>query len=555
MPNYRFGGVLNAARWPFIAALQGRTVIEPIYDAAAKEHRGYAGTEESEGNILPQLMYCENVMPDANGLGSVGYQELIPASAHTEFDQCFVLRGPDEAPYVYSPAGGKNYFLNLTTLAWGAVNSIAPTPGTQVSRAQVSGRMFICYAGVNVYEYLPGPNTLLPVALTLPAGVAVTDIRGIGSSSNYLIIFTYTGVYWSSLIDPTDFAASVSTGAGGAIPQDIRGQLVVCQPTSGGFILFTTKNAVAAVFTNNTRAPFIFKEIAGAGGIYRTEQVTADNISGAQYAWTTNGLQRITLQQAEFLSAEVNDYIGGRSTMFWNAATKTLDVTAASTTEYVVKLTLISNRFLCLSYTDDQNLVPVFNYSLVYDLALKRWGQLNQPHVDIFPFQVPTSGTGLTFNDLAAQTFNDLGGKTFNQLVGATAASGNPSSKRMLALLTGTGRILLALMDYSKDFTHAGVAIFGRHQMVRAKLMEHQTTIFEGTFGSEVSGSETFSAHVINSIDGYELPAALPLTKIYGKGKQQQYGGRKSGINQCTVALGTFMLTSYIMEAGLAGDD
>jgi hypothetical protein len=552
MPEYRMGGALNAARWPFVAALQGRTVINPIYDVANKVRASFSGTEESADNTVPQIMYCENAMPTAEGIASVGYQELVPASANTDFDSCIILRDANEVSYVYSPGGGKNYILNNATLVWASTNPIVPPAGTQVSRAHVNGRMFICYANFGVYEYDSGLGTIVPVALT---GLVAADVISITNSSNYLIAVTTTAVYWSSLTNPTDFVPDLTTGAGTAIPQDVRGLLVSVQAASGGYIIYTTRNAVAAAFTNNTRAPFVFKEIAGAGGIYKNEQVTQDAISGVQYAWTTNGLQRITLQQAEFISAEFNDFIAGRLQMTWDSATKTLNLVAASGTEFVTKVCLIANRFLCVSYTDSTATVPVFKYCLIYDLALKRWGQMKIDHVDCFAFQVPTNGNALTFTDLAAATFTSLGGKTFNQLIGSTSASGNPSSKRMIGFLTASGAIELALMDYQKDFTNQGVVVFGRHQLTRQRLMTHQLTEVEGAYGVEVSGVDSFQAYVINSIDGYNFQATQPLVKIRGQSKSLLYGLRVTGINQCIVFTGTFALSSYIVAASTDGTD
>ena len=57
-------------------------------------------------------------------------------------------------------------------------------------------------------------------------------------------------------------------------------------------------------------------------------------------------------------------------------------------TEFPTKVTLISNRWLVLSYQVNQQNIG-FSHALVFDIALKRWGKLKQDHVDCFSFNSP----------------------------------------------------------------------------------------------------------------------------------------------------------------------
>lgn len=556
MTIYRFGGALNATRWPLIAALQSRTVIQPLLDGGSKLSRWNIGTEESADLNVPQLIYCENAVPTAEGIQSVGYLDLIAASANADFDQAITLRDDVENNFLFSPANGKNYILNPATKVWASKNPIASLSHPQVTRAYVNGRTFICYANKNIYEYLSGPDTFLPVALTLPAGVALTDIRGIGGSNNYLIFFTDITLYWSSLTDPTNFTASLITGAGSATPQDVKGQIVTITGTSGGFVIWTLRNAVAAQFTTNVRAPFAFKEIAGAGGVVSVEHVTSDASSGPQYAWTSGGLQKVTLQGSEEVSAEVSDFLAGRIYNVWDDPTKSILLKASAIAEFYIKVVLIASRYLCISWCETiTNTIPQFSYCLVFDIVLKRWGQFKCDHVDVFPITIGTTGSGLTFTDLGTQTFTALGAQTFDQLVNTDIGVFSPTSKRQVAFMQATGAVKVALLDYNKNFNQLGVAVFGRFQLVRARVMTHQVTTVEGAFGSGVSGADSFQAYIITSIDGYNFDASAVMKLLRVVGKQNKYGARKTGINYNLAFTGTFALSTFVSEVINDGED
>lgn len=560
MSKIRFAGPLNAARWPLVAAIQGRTVINPIYDPVSRAARQFFGTDESDERYIPQLVYCENVVPMAQGLNSVGYRDLINPSAFTDFDQAIILRDTVENNYLYSPANGKNYILDIGTGLWNSVDPIIGLPvNTNVTYGYVNGRTFVCFSGNGVYEYDVTGGNFVKVTMTWPPGVVEADILGIGASNNYLIAFANVAIGWSSLIDPTDFTPSPITGAGYATPQDVRGKIVAAIGASGGFIIWTTRNAVAATYTNNVRAPFAFKEISNSGGVNSTEHITADAVSGVHYSWSNAGLQKVTLQSAEPLSGEVSDFLAGRMFNTWNSTTKQLDLTLSDLAEFYVKLVYIGNRYLCVSWsetTDGSGDIQTFQYALVLDTVLKRWGQIKVDHVDIFTITIGSESTelALTFNDLGTDTFNTLGSKTFNDLIAPNPNVFEPTSKRQLGILDIDGSIKVALLDYNKDFNHEGVAVFGRFQMVRANAMQHQRTTFEGVYGENITSADTFNAYIQPSLDGDNLLAPTLMTTIAADEKSITYGCRKTGLNFNLAVEGTFSLKSMVVEVTNEGD-
>lgn len=546
MAKHRFTGALNAAAFPFLAALQSRTVVQPQLDNNIRTTQTFYGTEESANYGVPQLLFCENVLPIADGLQSVSYEEVIEAYGGSIFDQVITLRDSDENNFLFCPAGGANYIYRGNTGAWVSTNPISAA-GKQVSRAYVNGRTFICYEGLGIYEYDTGTNTFNKLTLT---GLADSDVSGIGSSSNYLIAFGGLTIYWSSLINPLDFTPSLLTGAGFAIPQDVKANITTVIGTAGGFIIYTAKNAVAAVYTNNIRAPFSFKEVNNAGGITSYEQVTSDQSAGPQFAWTTGGLQKITTQGSTSLSAEVNDFLAGGLYEYWDPVSKQIIPQRGGGTEFSVKVTYIGSRFLIISYSVDNS--STYQYALVFDVILERWGKLRFDHSDCFSYPYPNVFGDLTYGDLSGTTYEQLGDVTYEGL--SEGLYSDPPSKKTVAFLRGDGSVHLLLMAFDKPEAQQGVAILGKFQLLRARMLTLQTLDIEGAHSNPDSIQPPLSAHLLTSIDGKNLSWVDPMVLLKSTPGLQRFARRRTGLNVSIALEGTFVLTTYMLEVTADGD-
>lgn len=548
MAKQRFRGALNAAIFPLVSILQSRTVVQPQLDNNVKTSAKFFGTDESADYSIPQLMYCENVVPTAEGLQSVTYEAILPPLAGAvDFDQAITLRDASENNFLFAPANGKNYIYTANAGVWVSTNPLVGWTGKLVTRAYVNGRTFVCYEGFGIYEY-NGTTGVLTKQVVL--GLTDANIRGIGSSSNYLIAFSDITVYWSSLVNPTDFVPDLTTGAGFSIPQDVKARITACIGISGGYIIYTAKNAVAAVFTNNVRAPFTFKEVSNAGGILTYEQVTSEQNSGPHYAWTTGGLQKITIQGAEAVSAEINDFIAGRMYETFDPTNKALTVQYGTASEFPVKITYIASRFLLISYSvsDTAN----YNYVIFFDTILKRYGKLKVDHVDCFTYPYPN-----LFGDLSWTALGELDWPALVETSWADLAAGvisDPPSKLSVGFLSADGTVKLLRMDYDKDTQHQGVAIFGKFQLTRANLMQMQQVDFEGIYQDIATLSQYFTVTVVASLDGLNQDYVLPMKLLKARGKLASYAKRVTGINIWLVVEGTFALSSYVMEVTQDGD-
>lgn len=549
MAKYRFRGALAAAQFPLVSVLAGRTVNEGRLDLDVKAPQTVLGQPTPSQFNTPQVLFAQNVVPTSEGMQSVGYEQVIAALADAEdFDQAITLRDEDENNSLFVPARGMNYIYDPADGVWKSTDPIVGWLGKLVTRAYVNGRTFICYEGLGIYEYDVAANTFLPLVVT---GLAAADIRGIGGSSNYLIAFTELEVCWSSLVDPLDFTPNLTTGAGRSIPQDVKARITAVLGISGGFIIYTAKNAVAAVYTNNARAPFTFKEIANAGGIQTYEQVTSEQTSGAQYAWTTGGLQKITVQAAEPVSAEVNDFIAGKMWDTFDPTTKLITTNYSSSYEFPVKLSFISSRFVILSYSVDAD-SGIFSYALLFDTILKRWGRLKIDHVDCFSYPYPNISGDVTYEMLAVTTYDDLSQTTYADL--ETGVISDPPSKFTIAFLSANGRVQLVELDYNKINAESAVIIFGKFQLQRSNVMQLQQLDLEGAYlpGSDRPHPITVTAIAEQPDNKGEIVSEMMLQS--SRAKNARYARRLTGLNINTVVEGTFALSTYLLEVTQDGD-
>lgn len=554
MAFYRSRCVLNNATFPLTTELTGRTVMQGRYDQSLRQPSDFYGTPESRELSDPQPVYMENVMPTVEGMMSVGYEQKLPGlPGVSDFDQAITLRDENENNTLFVPARGMNYVWHPETGIWESTNPILGWTGRLTTRAYVNGRTFVCYEGIGVYEYDVATDTFAKLTLI---GITDAEVRGIGASSNYLIAFTELEVHWSSLVNPLDFTPSLTTGAGFSIPQDVKARITAVLGISGGFVIYTAKNAIAAVYTNNARAPFTFKEIANAGGIQTYEQVTSEQTSGAQYAWTTGGFQKITVQSAEPVLGAINDFIAGRMWDEYDHATNELVLNYGDAAEFPVKLAFISSRYVVMSYSPGGD-STAYSWCLVLDTVLKRWGKLKVDHVDVFSYPYPNvaNPTGVRYIDLAFTTYDDLSTTRYVDL--NTGVVSDPPSKLTIGFLKADGQVDLLTMDYNKDAEDNGVIIFGKFQLTRERVMQMQLLDFEGIYAETIQPQLPlpFRVLVSRTNDGYNTEATLPAMPVYQKKKMQRWAKRMTGLNLDVRLVGTFALSTFLIQVTQEGTD
>lgn len=541
MATIEFRANLNAAKFPFISDFFGRSIIVGRFDQNFPRTAGFSGKDEDRDLGIPQVFYMHNVLPTEQGFMSVGYNtQLLPFTPTIDdFDRIFLIRNAVENHTLFSPAQGKNYTYDANSLPpqWKSISPL--TPGAfpfngLVSQAFVNGRTFVCYEHINMFEYDFTTQLWNPVPLT---GLTMNLVRGICASTNYLIAFDDANtIYWSSLVNPIDMVPSLVTGAGSSNIQEIRGKITAVLPINNGYVIYTTENAVLATFSGNVRFPWIFREIAGSGGIVQPDHAAYDANISSHYAWTTKGFMRIDKTGVEVISSDVTDFLGGKIFEDFDATTQTL-ITETLSSPLSVKVTLIASRYVVISYGKTTQLT----HALVLDISNKRWGKFKVNHVDCFQYSDPNFFGSKTYDGLAPRTYDDLSLTTYDQLSQQQVTS--PKPRADIAFLQKDGTILIVDLKFGSQ-TRDGLFLLGKFQLTRGHAFSIQTVDVENT---DVSATN-FIFDILTSFNGKFFDRTTTPRLIEKAGQLSSYGCKGvTGLNHTLRYRGAFNLCSVTM--------
>lgn len=531
MSQFTYAANLASDVFPFLAKNKTRSVIVPQLDQQYVS--GVAGLAEKE-KFIPDLFYMENVVPTVDGFQSVSFRDTgagegLPADETIlqaikarpritnnitlqEITQdFFIILTSKGNLYAYTPIDTNYYLL-------GALPSPDATYENILSEANINGTQYIHinHIGTFYWQYI---NDLVAQTLT---GLDFTAVRGILASSGYMIAWTDTDIAWSSLITPTDFTPSLITGAGGGAVQEIRGIIVYCLPIAGGFIIYTTQNIVAAMYTQNSRYPFNFKELKSGGGIpqWDIKRVTATASGQEHYVQTTVGIQQVTVNSVENLFPEVMDFLGEKILESFNPATCTFSYERVP--DFMQSITLVSSRYLVISYCkspippgtgsfDIPNYYSTtYTHALIYDLGLKRWGKLKYTHrwcLDYPP---------ITFGIINA-------------------------SKNSICFISDNSAV--SVLDFNvEEADTGGIVIFGKYQYVRTNLLQLETVEIEN-----VASTDAFLCRDMYSFDGKTIAGVAEPTSETIREGLRSYTFHQVGLNHSIVFSGKFYATSLIL--------
>jgi len=509
---------LSAKSFPFISRNWGRTIVVPQYDNTF--NRQVTSQEDTDKDAgIPQIYYCHNVMPNQQGLQSIGYTEIIPAFGGSLFTQIFLLRdGDGNRAYLGVASDGGFYILIGTTWTLKATY----IAGALVTVAYVGGKSYIYVAGSGCYFYQFDIATLNPVTLTsLPVtgylntsvtpNVYVYPIDGISYAAGYMIAWSQNAVYWSSSLDggQTDFTPSLVTGAGGGPVESARGIITACVAHSLGFIVYTENNCIASLYTANSRYPFQFREIVASGGLSSITLVSYDANTSNQYAYTTSGLQTVSSNQTQTFLPEVTDFVSGQLFEDYDESTDTFSYSTLTDT-LKKQINMVSDRYLVVSYG-----ITSLTHALVYDLITKRWGKLKVSHVQCFEYSL----TSVAVKEIPRQS---------------------------LAFLKADGSV--SVVDFSTTSSStSGVVCLGKYQFVRSRLLQLDSIEIEN-----IPLGGTFSLYDAVALDGKNTSKITP-TLTYTSGLFRRYALRAIGINHSLVLKGAFNLVSLVLTFNIHG--
>lgn len=509
MGDVTYRANLKTASFPFLSELFGRSIIVKQQD---QNYVGGLATKETLDSAIgvPQIYYCENVVPTDNGYKSVGFDTFVAEGADTNFAQVVQIHdSTGNTGDIAVTSDGDLYRRHYGATAWTAVGT-PPVAGTiagkRMTVGYVSGTSYIYFENVDCYTYSFGTGNMTNTPLT--GGPAAADILGVVANRGYLIAYTVDGVFWSSTIDPTDFASSLSTGAGGGQLEGARGQIVTVESVYGGMVVFTVNNAVAGIASDNTRYPFNFIEITGCGGLLDANFVSYDANTAMLYAYTTAGLQQVGLKQAIVWAPEVTDFLSGSLFEDFNSGTNTLSLTDLAGANIQKRLSLIANRYLIISYG-----ATSLTHALYFDSAYKQWGRLKVTHTDCFEI----------------------------------ARSGVEVPKKSIAFLTAAGGVKILNTDVNSA-SSSGVMILGKFQYVRSRLLQLQRVEFEN-----VNVGDTFSLLDLPAADGKNFGNALVGYLAQSAGKFREYLFHNTALNHSLLLKGAFNAVSLVLTFNVHG--
>jgi len=514
MADITYRANLKTASFPFLSELFGRSIIVKQQD---QNYIGGLATKESLDSAIgvPQVYYLHNVVPTDSGYKSVGYREYTPPTfpAGTDLNNVATIRdGAGNSALLGTTSGGNLYVMEKGTSTWTVpigAPAAATIAGKRVTIAFVSGVTYIYFSNVGCYVYDWTTNTL---TLTALSGLVAADIIGVVGHKGYLLAYSESELAWSSVILATDFVPSLETGAGGGQVEGLRGRIVTAEEVYGGIVIFAEENCIAAQASDNPRFPYTFQPITGSGGLTDYAYVSRDSGSGAVYAYTTSGMQSISLRQAQAVFPEVTDFLSGGLFEDFDELTNELSLTETDDTLILKRLHLVADRYLMVSYGENS-----LTHALYYDIAYKQWGRLKLEHTDCFELGIYPTGVTET-------------------------------PKRTIAFVSDTGRIQTLDTDIVSANSN-GVLILGKYQYVRSRLLQLQGVEFEN-----VNVGDTFALYDLPTYDGKVFQPAIAGYQVTGTtGKAVAYSFHNTAVNHSVLLKGAFNAVSLLLNFNVAG--
>lgn len=520
---------LSSSTFPMTIADGGRTVIIPGPDQNFDRRVDPTGEQKDAG--IPQALYMENVIPTVNGYQSVGYIKSTSniSAAGSYLLGVFEVFAADSFGVV-----NKNFIFqsdtgNLTCGQLGldaiSYSGTAISAGDILSSAVVGPVAYIFAEGSDqLYTVLGTTGALLLTNITAsvtPLNFFNTAaIKEIISFANYLIAVDFQGrVYYSSLTTPTDFVASLVSGAGSIVPNDLIGKVSGVEITSSGFYIYTEQAGVFCQYTGNARYPFKFTPIKNFGGspyifpLRNRLSAGSINVLGSVVVDRFRAVKSVERDVAEHLDPAISDLLTNGS------AQALLDYTTNVLTEQLVSTVyplvhIWKERYIVISINDSvASLTSQYTYAIIIDAVTKRTGKLKVSH----KFVISSDLYGLGFVDSSAKVLRYLMLDIYNQKIPFT-----PNT-----LETSQAALLL-----------------GKFQYVRSRMMQMEKIEIEGPQNTAIVSSPNFSLALIPSQDGRNFDAPIPLSPTSLSGGLVVYHCHHTARNHSILLKGAFSINT-----------
>lgn len=518
---------------PLLSSYAGQNVLNSLsWDKQFVVRANFVGETQQDKDIgIPGPIYGENILPTTIGWETANYvQKIRPSDQNYKFNQLINLKSGTDTNVLFSPGQGRN-LLNINGV-WGSTTYAGNFSG-MVTSAYVKLKGLVFYQRQKLFSYNSATGVTEEVFLD---GLNLSNIDGIAAANNYLIAWNETTIFWSSNTDPLDFKPSLSSGAGSQNPTQVRGKIIACLPMAGGFIIYTTLNAISATWSGNIRYPWSFNEIPGSSGIRDPEHVSYESNYDGHYAWTVNGLELVTKSGSRPIYPELTDFFTGKlveeyigPTQYQAQVNTVPDFNSATQAELEnipgpnllqkirlveepwVKVTLVGSRFVVISYGYRDK--GQYDWAIVYDIALKRFGKLKFRHTDCFNYLPQTLGENQT--------------------------------KEVIGFLRADGAIYI--IDPSLYGEGHGVLIYGR-----LKDRQGQWIDLEGVKMQSLR-RETPNLFVYPSFSGSRIEQPIIPFLAEDSGEVKEWYCRAGGDSMNLVFSGQFSMSSLLVEYNIGG--
>lgn len=520
MATYTYRGNLYQPSYPMLATDQGRTVIVSNLDQTYVVGLNAEGQFDKQKEI-PAAYYMENVIPAVQGYKSIAYKQMI--EGNIEMHQIIEITDP-KSNFGYLGFGVDNHYYLANkgpngTYVWIDFGSVDPDLIdaidylTPITTAVVNGKFYFYVPFINCYSFNP---TLLTISQITLVGLDPTKVVGISSAFGYLIAYTQTAIAWSSLVNPQDFTPDLKTGAGGGDIEQARGNVTFIYPIYQGFIIYTSGNILVGTYSNNVRFPFAIRELVGSGGVSDRRLIAVSETGNSHYAYTTQGMQEISIRETSIPQAAITEFLSGGVIEDFSLDTGEF-TRRTSNVPLDKKLSICGNRYLIISYGIRTGDIPNYDYAIVFDLSLKRYGKLKISHMDMFAYSY--------LNNARAELFD--------------------SSQLNIAFLKNDGSV--TAVDCRDVATGKdGILILGKYQGVRNNLLQIVSVDIE-------NASPSCQIYDLYSIDGKNTQKTeLAYTQISHGGLLRKLG-QVTGVNHTFVIKGDFNLNTFIFTYWIHG--
>jgi hypothetical protein len=544
---------LSSATFPMTIADGGRTVIVPGPDQNFDRRVDPEGEQKDAG--IPQALYMENVVPTVNGYQSVGYirptLNMTLASGRTivhKIEVMAVTSSNTKLPVTLYVDSTGVFSVGIDGRSSVTFSGTAPGSSVLLSTAMVGNKSYLYDAiSYRLYEITAAPGITLTnvTASVTPANFFSTNtISSIAGSNNYLIASAFDRIYYSSLTTPTDFVASLVSGAGSIIPNNLSGAILRVVSSAVGFYVITPDVVIAAEYTGNARYPWKFIVVKGLSGVKSTANSTDLQYSIYSNAYTQSAIivgkngeiKILQRDQAQSLLPELDDFLTNKVQQdSLNYTTSAITSQALFTLE--PRVFVVGARYFIVSINDSSTTTAFagqYTHAMLYDSMTQRAGKLKITHDFI------------TEVDLEIAAF-----------AGPDPSFQGGKNKKLIAFVDGVlGRIAYVNFDIY-NFTALnnasyeaaqGALLLGKFQYVRSRMMQMEEIEIEGPQNTAIVPSPNFSLALIPSTDGRNFDAPITLTPRSINGGLAVYNCHHTAQNHSILIKGAFSINTLQLK-------